>query len=149
MSTPMATMRTPRSSLPTRIAGACAGLVVRTAVRLLRFDHVTTSAQWLQRLASRRATPEEILSALHAVDAGAALLPFRVACLERSLAALLLLAARRRGVTWRMGVRTPPITTHAWLADAAGEPIGESSPVAGYRPLLTISSIITTNQRNT
>ena len=70
--------------------------MVRTAVRLLRFDHVTTSAQWLQRLASRRATPEEILSALHAVDAGAALLPFRVACLERSLAALLLLAARRR-----------------------------------------------------
>jgi hypothetical protein len=138
MSTPMATMPAPRSRLPARVAGACAGLVARAAVRLLRFDHVTTSARWLQRLASRRATPDETLSALRAVDAGAALLPFRVACLERSLAALLLLAARRRGVTWRIGVRTPPITIHAWLADASGEPIGESSPVGDYRPLLTI-----------
>lgn len=139
MSTPMATMDAPRSGLPTRLLGACAGLVVRIAVRLLRFDHVTTSARWLQRFASRRATSEETLSALYAVDAGSAMLPFRVACLERSLAALLLLAARRRGVIWRMGVRTPPITTHAWLADANGEPIGESFPVSDYRPLLTIS----------
>lgn len=139
MSTPMATMDAPRSALPARVLGACAGLVVRTAVHLLRFDHVTTSARWLQHLASRRATTEETLSALHAVDAGSAMLPFRIACLERSLAALLLLAARRRGVTWRLGVRTPPITTHAWLADVNGEPIGESFPIADYRPLLTIS----------
>jgi hypothetical protein len=58
--------------------------------------------------------------------------------MERSLTAVVLLALRRRGVTWHTGIRTPPLTAHAWLTDTTGEPIGEPSSASTYSPLLTI-----------
>ncbi|MBB5157715.1 AMP-binding protein [Saccharopolyspora phatthalungensis] len=53
----------------------------------------------------RPATGEEIAATLHAVDAGADWLPLRIACLERSLAAVLLIAARHRTVAWSSRTR--------------------------------------------
>jgi hypothetical protein len=145
----MATGRRSRPGFLPALAGASAGLVVWLALRLLRFDHVTASVRRLARTPRRLATTAETLQVLHAVDAGAALLPVRVACLERSLAAVVLLAARRRGVTWCMGVRTPPLASHAWVAGHDGEPIGESSTTVDYRTLMKISPVTTTNRRST
>lgn len=50
------------------------------------------------------------------------------ACLERSVAVLLLCASCRIRVCWCVGVRTPPFESHAWV-EAAGEPVREPGDV--------------------
>lgn len=135
----MATYRV-RVSLPATAGAACVALIIRIALRVVPFDRVTSVVRWVAGRTRREATPDEVRRVLLAVDSGAAWVPVRIACLERSLTAVVLLAARRRGVTWQMGVRTPPLAAHAWLANVAGEPIDEPSTTAAYRPLITISA---------
>lgn len=107
MSTPMATAHRVRLSLAATASTACVGLIVRLALRVARFNQVMAAVRWLAGTTRHDATRDEVMHALHAVDAAAAWVPFRIACMERSLTAVVLLAARRRGVTWQMGVRTP------------------------------------------
>lgn len=149
MSMPMATARRPRPAFFTTAAAAFTAFVVRLAVRAARFDRVTTAMRWLAGTTRRDATREEVLGVLRAVDAGAAWVPLRIACLERSLTAVVLLAARRRGVTWHMGIRTPPLAAHAWLVDSAGEQIGEPATTVAYQPLITISAPTIPNRSTT
>lgn len=121
------------------VAAALAVTMVRAAVRWLPFGRITGFLRAVNT--GREASRGEIERALYAVDAAAAGLPFRVACLERSLAGLVLLAARRRRVTWCLGVRqTPPIAMHAWLADTAGQPVAELDAIPTYRTILTVPS---------
>jgi hypothetical protein len=149
MSMPMATGVRRRPGPIATLAGACAAVVVTVALRLLPFGSVTVATRRLSLRARRTASSGEALRMLQAVDSGARLVPFRVACLERSLSVVLLLALRRANVTWCMGVRTPPLASHAWIASPNGEPIGEPVTTATYRPLLVISSVTTTNRSNT
>lgn len=135
----MATAHRARPNLAATASAACVGLIVHLALRVTRFNHVTAAIRWLAGTTRRHATPGEVISMLHAVDTAATVIPVRVACLERSLTAVVLLAARRRGVTWQLGVRIPPLATHAWLADATGTPIGEPWTTSAYRPLITVS----------
>jgi hypothetical protein len=138
VSMPMATApaRPPWSAAA--LMGAVVALIVRIAVCCLPFRSVASATRVVARTTTRPAVHEEIVAALTAVDAGARLLPVRVACLERSLTAVVLLAARRRGVQWCVGVRTPPLAAHAWLLDNEGQPVGEPSTTAAYRPLLIV-----------
>lgn len=76
---------------------------------------------------------------LDAIDLAASWIPVRVACLERSLAALALCGLHRRSVRWCMGVRTPPFAAHAWI-EVAGTPVGELVAVSSYLPILTIET---------
>ena len=140
MSTPMATAQRVRLSLAATASAASVALIVRLALRVARFNHVMATVRWLAGTTHRDATPGEVLHVLHVVDAAATWVPVRIACVERSLTAVVLLAARRRGVTWQLGVRTPPLAAHAWLSDATGEPICEPSTTAAYRPLITVSA---------
>lgn len=141
MSTPTAIEHRTRPSVLLTASAGCVGLIVRLALRTARFNHVVAAVRWLAGTTRRDATPEQVMRVLHVVDAGASWVPVRIACLERSLTAVVLLAAGRRGVTWQIGVRTPPLTVHAWLVDATtGDPIGEPSTTAAYRPLITISA---------
>lgn len=139
MSTPMATEHHAWPNLCATASAACVGLIVHLTLRVARFNHVMATVRWLAATTSRHATPGEVIRVLHTVDAAAKLIPVRVACLERSLTAVVLLAARGGGVTWRLGVRTPPLATHAWLVDTTGEPIGEPWTTSAYRPLITVS----------
>jgi hypothetical protein len=142
----MATAHRPRPGIGATVSAALAALLVRLAVRTARFDHITAAARWLASTTRRDATRDDVVRVLHAVDAGAAWAPVRIACLERSLTALVLLAARRRSVTWQIGVRTPPLAAHAWLVDHDGQPIGEPSTTAAYQPLITIPAPTTSNR---
>jgi hypothetical protein len=139
MSMPMAMPNAGRIGITGRFVGAAVGLSVRVALRLVDFDKITALMRRVAVTPRRSATPAETLRVLRAVDAGAAVLPVRVACLERSLATVLILAARRRGATWCMGVRTPPVTMHAWVADDTGEPVGEPASTREYKVLLQIT----------
>lgn len=149
MSMPMATGEGQQPALPVTVAAVCAALIVRTALRRLPFDRVTTTTARLTTWTRRSATVDEALRVLSAIDHAARFLPFRVACLERSLAAVLLLAVRRRGVTWCVGVRTPPLASHAWIADQGGVPIGEPLTTAKYRTLRAISPTTQLDRRRT
>lgn len=138
MTTPMAAL--PAGTQPGRVrtwVAAFAVAIVRAAVRFLPFGLVNRVVSAVNT--GRQATRGEVEQALQAVDAAAAFLPFRVACLERSLAGLVLLAARRRQVTWYLGVRqTPPIAMHAWLADTAGVPVAESDLMPTYHTIMIV-----------
>ncbi|WP_433274420.1 lasso peptide biosynthesis B2 protein [Actinosynnema sp. CS-041913] len=136
---PMATGRRNHPSPAATAFGAGAGLLVGFALRVLPFAWTTSLARWLARQTARPATDREVLSVLRAIDSGARFVPFRIACLERSLGAVLLLGCRRRSVTWCHGFRTPPFEAHAWLTGRAGEPLGEPPTTTTYQRLLVIS----------
>jgi hypothetical protein len=63
--------------------------------------------------------------------------PARVACLEESTAASLLLACTGRGGAWRHGVATDPVRLHAWICDDLGRPVEEPAQTYAYTVLNT------------
>lgn len=139
MSMPMAVGTMPGLPLHRLLIGAAAATLARIALRALSFHRVIVIVRWLAARTRYPATIEDVLGVLRAIDAAAAWLPFRVACLERSLAAVCLLAARRRGVVWQVGVRTPPFAMHAWLTASTGESIGEPQSTVAYQPLIQVT----------
>jgi len=59
-------------------------------------------------------------------------------CLLRSLTILLLCQWRGQRVTWRIGVHSPPPSSHAWV-EADGQPVGEPfDPHLLYTPIITV-----------
>lgn len=59
-------------------------------------------------------------------------------CLRRSVAIVLLCRLWGFRATWRVGVRSPPPQSHAWV-EAAGEPVRETvDPRTIYTPMITI-----------
>ncbi|MFD9380894.1 lasso peptide biosynthesis B2 protein [Streptomyces sp. NPDC059999] len=76
-------------------------------------------------------------TAVRSVRWAARAVPARVACLEESIAASLLLAAGGRGKAWRHGVAADPIRLHAWIADERGRPVEEPGHTDDYTPLNT------------
>lgn len=147
MSTPMAT--TPeRVGLFSVLLGALAGWTVAVALKVLALHRITAAARWFARRCRRSATHQEVLRALAMMDAGARFVPFRVACLERSLGVLLITGSKRLGVTWCQGVRTPPFASHAWV-ELLGQPIGEPDTTATYHRLLVISPVTATKGPST
>jgi hypothetical protein len=67
----------------------------------------------------------------------ASVLPFRVACLEETAAAMLVLALTGRRAGWCHGVAADPIRLHAWIT-LDGQPVAEPASTARYIPLLQI-----------
>jgi hypothetical protein len=136
-------MATAPPTQPARLDAIAAAAATIVAVLLLNVAGLERATALMRRLHARPrgrlATISEASDACAAIDTGARWLPFRVACLERSVAAYLLLATRRRRVRWQLGVTAvPPLVVHAWIA-AEGKPIGEIDNVASnYRPLLTV-----------
>ncbi|WP_016698702.1 lasso peptide biosynthesis B2 protein [Actinoalloteichus spitiensis] len=115
-----------------RASGAGAALGAWLLLRAVRFDRVTRLVQVLVR-SGRPATSAKVADLVSAVDAGARRLPVRVACLERSLAVVLLAWAQRRAVTWCYGTSIrPPLRLHAWVEAPDGRPVGEPDDL-GYR----------------
>ncbi|MGH3632383.1 MAG: lasso peptide biosynthesis B2 protein [Sciscionella sp.] len=126
-----------------------ASAVARLVLRVFGFHRVTQVVRHLTRTTRCPASATDVLTALRTVDMGARWLPCRVACLERTLAAVLLLAIRRRGVSWNVGVHTPPFTMHAWLTDGNGQTVGEPAGTVAYRPLVVISPSYPKNRSTT
>lgn len=90
------------------------------------------------RRADRQASRAQAESALAAVRRAADRRIWRVACLEESAAAVVMLAMRRLAVTWCHGVAPDPVRLHAWI-ELAGRPIAEPESTRFFRPLLKIS----------
>jgi hypothetical protein len=125
---------------PAVLAGlALAGVLVARDVgrRSRSFARVTALLAAVGRRPRRQADPAVIESALYCVRNVAAVLPFRVACLEETAAAMLVLAFAGRRAEWCHGVAADPIRFHAWIA-LDGQPVAEPASTARYTPLLQI-----------
>ncbi|MFJ8046057.1 lasso peptide biosynthesis B2 protein [Kitasatospora sp. NPDC096147] len=97
----------------------------------------------IERTAStcrRPASPDQAKAAVLAVRAAGWYSPARTACLEESTAAVLLLAARRRSVTWCHGIAADPVRLHAWVQTEDGVPVGEPPSTLAYAPVLTLGA---------
>jgi hypothetical protein len=92
---------------------------------------------WALGRCRRPATAEQAAQAVHAIRRVGALLPGRVACLEESAAAVMLLAASRLRVDWCHGVAADPIRLHAWVETDHG-PVAEPASTARYTPIRMI-----------
>lgn len=142
MSMPMATARD-RVGPFSVLLGALVGWAVAVALKRFSWARIAAMARWFAARSRRAATRDEAIRVLRAMDAGARYVPFRVACLERSLGALVIMGSRRLGVTWCQGVRTPPFASHAWI-EVSGEPIGEPGTTATYQRMLVVSPVTAT-----
>lgn len=118
-----------RRLLPLAAVGAARLLAELSPARLRRVLEFV-------RRGAPPATPEQALAALRAVTS-VSLRCTGQACLQRSVATVLLCRARGTWPTWCTGVRTSPFAAHAWV-EAGGEPVGEPYPAGHYRPLLTV-----------
>lgn len=107
------------------------GSTERSMSRLIDLAAIAT------RSTSRSATTSEANQVVTAVRWASRWIPFRVACLEESIAAVLVLAARRRRVTWCHGVAPDPVQFHAWI-QTHGSPVAEPSTTSRYTVLRTI-----------
>ncbi|MGW9435741.1 lasso peptide biosynthesis B2 protein [Streptomyces sp. NPDC055607] len=76
-------------------------------------------------------------AAVRSVRWAARAVPARIACLEESTAASLLLAVGGRGNLWRHGVAADPIRLHAWICDERGLPVEEPGHTDLYTAINT------------
>ncbi|MED7952865.1 lasso peptide biosynthesis B2 protein [Kitasatospora sp. NPDC058201] len=103
-------------------------------LRIIRAVHQAASSCLLA------ATPEQAKAAVLAVRAAGWHSPARTACLEESVATVLLLATRRLAVTWCHGVAADPVRLHAWVQTEDGAPVAEPSSTGAYTPVLTLGA---------
>ncbi|MGH3925132.1 MAG: lasso peptide biosynthesis B2 protein [Pseudonocardiaceae bacterium] len=94
---------------------------------------LTAATQWPRR----QAASGSVEHALDCVRNAASVLPCRVACLEETAAAMLVLALRGRRAGWCHGIAADPIRLHAWIT-LDGHPVAEPASTTRYVPLLHI-----------
>ncbi|MFC9950234.1 lasso peptide biosynthesis B2 protein [Streptomyces prasinus] len=120
-------------------AAGLLGLLVALLVIRLPFHVVLRLAGWTVRTwCWRDATPHQATASLSAVRRAAGLYPGRAACLEESLATLVVLALTGRRAHWCLGTAHDPHRFHAWV-ETRGVPVvlpGEDFP-AGFRRVLS------------
>ncbi|MFF9089931.1 lasso peptide biosynthesis B2 protein [Streptomyces sp. NPDC014991] len=125
-----------RRTLPVGLLGLLVALVLirlpfRTLLRVVRWT--------LHRWCRQEATAAQAAAALATVRQAAARYPGRAACLETSLASLVLLALSRRRVTWCIGTAADPCRFHAWI-QAQDVPItaADEHGIEAFRGVLTV-----------
>jgi hypothetical protein len=112
------------------------------ACLVIRFFPFRTSLAMVRRARRhwcRPVPPADSAALVTAVGWAVRRYPGRAACLEQSLAAVLLAAASRRSLDWCLGAAADPYRFHAWV-EAAGRPLripGDSQSAAGFVRLLT------------
>jgi hypothetical protein len=92
---------------------------------------------WLVRLSRLGAwlpwaTDLQARHAVRAVRHAARIVPARFACLEESVAAMVLLAAAGTRAAWCHGIASDPVRLHAWIAARTGDPIEEPASTTQY-----------------
>lgn len=125
-----------------RLLRCCALLVLPVVLALIRLPFGVTAAllgrsrQWW---CHRAVTPAEAEAAAAAFGAVARSHPGRVACLELSLGAVLVLALTRRRLALVIGVAEDPCRFHAWV-DPGERPVNHQSDVdiAVFRPITVL-----------
>lgn len=128
----------PRGQRVLAIAALVAVLLARQSGRRRRsFARMIFLLRVVTRRPGRPATWQAVDQALHCIRQVAYVLPCRIACLEESVAVMLVLAATGQSAVWCHGVATDPIRLHAWLT-VDGVPVAEPASTARYTPLFQL-----------
>ncbi|MFB8038410.1 lasso peptide biosynthesis B2 protein [Streptomyces sp. NPDC056004] len=132
--------RPPRAPLTGTLAAAAALTVAFAATRHHRTGMQNTITLLSATCARtvRPATLQQATTAVNAVRRAGWYSPGRTACLEESVAVVLLLRTRRLGVRWCHGIASDPIRLHAWVQTMDGDDVAEPSSTRAYTPVLTI-----------
>ncbi|MGA5042023.1 lasso peptide biosynthesis B2 protein [Streptomyces capoamus] len=115
------------------------GLLIALLLIRLPFRTLLGAVRWVSRHWCRHeATGAQGAAALAAVRQAAARYPGRAACLETSLASLMVLALRRRRAAWCIGTAADPFRFHAWI-ETEGSPVlaADEPDLDAFRPILT------------
>ncbi|HEU5157535.1 MAG TPA: lasso peptide biosynthesis B2 protein [Streptosporangiaceae bacterium] len=121
-----------------RIAAALILLIAVVLVRL-PFGRLSRLIRWTRRWARRPLTGTGADLLATAVVRSAAWFPGRAACLELSLATVLLAAVRRRRLDWCLGARPDPYRFHAWVeSDGRLVRLPGDADLGDYVTVLTI-----------
>ncbi|MFJ6212651.1 lasso peptide biosynthesis B2 protein [Streptomyces sp. NPDC092296] len=120
------------------MAVALALVVAHTGPRRRRFARMVALARLARQLGRRPVDEGTALSMVRAVDAVGRLVPLRVACLERTTAAVTALAACGWRAHWCHGVAPDPVRLHAWMETDTGARVGEPPDVREYTRTLRI-----------
>lgn len=127
------------------LATVRAGTVLAVVLTALRIGRAQTRMARLTRLlaaamrhTTRSASPEDAHAAFYAVRRAGLVSLGRVACLEESAAAALLLAITGQRVTWCHGATADPIRLHAWVQTEDGQRVAEPPSTARFTVLRTI-----------
>lgn len=118
---------------------AVAALVIATIMVRLPFGPMARAVQETRRWCRTPETVARAESLGAAVRRAAVWFPGRTACMEVSLATVLLAAARRRRLSWCLGALPDPYRFHAWV-EVDGRrirPPDDADP-GDYVPVLTI-----------
>ncbi|MBD6617650.1 lasso peptide biosynthesis B2 protein [Komarekiella sp. 'clone 1'] len=98
-----------------RLIGSFIVVVAYIAVRWLSIYRISKILSILKKNCSREVTNDEADIIWLAVRESSFLLLGRVACLEFSLAFVLLALTKGLSSTWCVGVTTEPVQAHAWV----------------------------------
>ncbi|MEQ3552594.1 lasso peptide biosynthesis B2 protein [Pseudonocardia nematodicida] len=122
-------------------AAACALATVLLVRAIGRREHAFSRLLRLVRatagVARCPARDTQVVAVLHCVRVIGGVSPFRTACLEETVAAMLALAVTGRRVGWCHGIAADPIRLHAWLR-LDGCPVGEPISTLRFTPLLQL-----------
>ena len=117
-------------------------LAVAAATLLLTFTralpHRIRRVPGVLRRGSYEANPPQVERAYEIVTTVSLRCASGHGCLHRSLAIVMLCRMRGARAIWRVGFRSPPSESHAWV-EAAGEPVCETvDPRTVYTPIMTV-----------
>lgn len=113
-----------RPPLTCRVTSVVALALSTVLVHAAPLRCTLAAARGAKRVSRRPATRVEAREAVEAVRWAGRFFPSRAACLETSLAALLVCVAHGRSVDWCIGCRFDPCEAHAWI-EADRCPVGE------------------------
>ncbi len=88
----------------------------------------------------RAATEGEISAAVNAVRRAGLWLPMRIACLENSVAAVVILGQAGLIARWCHGASADPLRVHAWVETCSGVPVAEPPSTRRCVALMKIPS---------
>lgn len=125
--TSMEAYRTTRTGTIRERLAAAVGLALALVLLRLPFRHTIQAVRWARRVGHRPLDEARASTLVGAVAHAGRLWPGRVACLERSLGAVLAAALLGRNLTWCLGARfsPPPTEYHAWVQLPQVGPVGE------------------------
>lgn len=130
----------PEVSWKWKLLAVPALLITLAARQIGRSDRKFARMISLVKLSARRMSQEDRFAAQNAVRAVrwvGRYVPARAACLEESVATMLILGTLRRHATWVHGMTSDPVQMHAWV-EADGHQIEEPPSVKEYVPLTRI-----------
>lgn len=122
-------------------------LLVRAAGRRTHaFSRLVRLVRIAALVARRPVRDVDAVAVLDCVRVIGGVSPFRTACLEETVAAMLALALTGRRAGWCHGIAADPIRLHAWLS-LDGCPVGEPTSTLRFTPLIQLPEPATVPSR--